>query len=133
MRYTRDMEGSRFSLAALAFMTIVAAAALGAMLLFVDPTYVGVKTRSVFYLTVFVAVTGIAAWGFLLIRGRFGRVRRPVAYFFTESLRQGAFIATLLTASLFLQAHGRLTLLVALGLVAAVFLLEAMMARAIRR
>lgn len=119
------MERSHLPLYALGFMTVVTTAAVVAMLLMVDPDFADSWTFTIFYLSLFAALTGLVTWLFLLLQGRFGRVKRPLGYFFTEAVRQGALIAGLATASLFLQARGRLTVFSAVLLVVFVFLLEA--------
>lgn len=118
------MEGSRFALTALGLMTAMSCSALLAMLWFVDPAFADTWTIGVFYLSAFVALAGIFAWIFLFLRGNIGRARRPLVYFFPDALRQGALVAVLLTASLFLQGRGWLNLATTAALVASAFFAE---------
>ena len=123
------MRGSRFALWALAFMTVTSLGAIVSLLLFVDPSSADTGTLSVFYLTVFVSVTGIVTWAFLLFHRYRSRARRPLIYFFADAVRQGGLVGGLLTTSLFLQAQDRLTLLTVIVIVAVAFILEAFMTR----
>ncbi|MBI4134081.1 MAG: hypothetical protein HY475_01515 [Candidatus Terrybacteria bacterium] len=118
------MEGSRFALAALGCMTLMASSALLAMLWFVDPAFADTWTLGVFYLSTFVALAGVFAWIFLFLRGNIGRARRPLIYFFPDALRQGALVAALVAASLLLQRTGWLNLGTMAALVTAAFFTE---------
>ena len=126
-------QRSRFSLFALGFMTAAAAGACIVLLVFIDPADASVSTWVVLYASIFTAVMGIAAWVFLVFRGRFATTKRPLVYFFTDAVRQGAIIAALLTGSLFLQAQRNLTVVFAIGLIALAFVAEALAVRIQRR
>jgi hypothetical protein len=123
------MRRSRFPLWALAFTTIVAAGAFLVLIVSVDPTEAKAMTFVAFYASFFVAVGGIAAWAVLLARGRFASVRRPMVYFFSDAIRQGALIAAILTASLALQARGALTFPLVVGIVLAAGAIEMLFTR----
>lgn len=118
------MRGIGWTLLSLAFLTITSLVSVAAMFFMVDPEFADRGTLAVFYAAVFVSILSAVAWIFLIVKSRLSGVRRPMAYFFSESMRHGVFIAAIITASLYFQAQRQLTFFVAVGLVGIVFLLE---------
>ena len=125
----REMEGHRFGLAALGFATFIAVSSFLAMLFRVDPAYADGGTISVFYVSVFVMVSSMIAWAFMIVRARLRRIRRPLYFFFTDAVRQGALVGLIVTISLILQANRNLSFVWILLIVAAAFIIEAFATR----
>ena len=123
--YPRDMGTPRYALVALAFLTAVSVFAVGAMILTVDPDYATGRTMASFYVSMFGAIAGVAAWTFMLLRAKAGRTKRPVRLYFGGALRQGMLIAGIVIASLLLQASRNLSFIWVLLLAIAAVGIEA--------
>jgi phosphoglycerol transferase MdoB-like AlkP superfamily enzyme len=112
-------------LAGLVFATLLAGGCLAAILIYFDPVSSDLAIFILFYLSLFIASTGIFTLIGLLIRRLSHRRKSPLPIgqlvrYLEVSFRQGLFLAVILVASLILQSQRILTwwhLLVLVGLV----------------
>ena len=127
------MGTSRWMIIAYGFMTVVSVMAFTTMLFGADPTYADRGTLAVFYVSVFIATAGIAAWAFMFVRARLSKTKRPLKLFFRDATRQGALVGGILTISLLLQAGRHLNFLWVFFIVALAFGVEAYVTRQVPR
>lgn len=102
---------------------LLALAALGAVVMFINPQESGMFGQAVFYLSLLIALSGIFILLFTWLRKITGGEKTPFIYI-GMSFRQGALLAVLSVILLMLQSFRMLTWWDGLLAAAAVFLAE---------
>lgn len=116
------MAGAKSYLALILSGTVLAAFSLTTLILYTDPYKAGAFTHLLFYVSVFLVVTGAVTMLELAFRKRFSQAIYLINL--GNSFRQALLIAVLITASLLLQAQGLLYWWVEAGLILFLAFLE---------